>query len=78
MIADATMMEPYMWAPSNSLEVTAFVAHVEGLTDHNATMTLTDDPSNSAPTITAINANPTTVDEGGVVTLTATVTDPDI
>ena len=77
-IADADMTEPLLWTPTNSTEVIAFANHVRGLTDHNATLTLTDDPANSAPTITAINANPTTVDEGGVVTLTATVTDPDI
>ena len=33
---------------------------------------------NRPPTITAIAANPTTVDERGVVTLTATVVDPDV
>ena len=78
MIANADMSEPYQWTPVNSAEVIAFANHVRSLTDHNATLTLTDDPANSAPTITAINANPTTVDEGGIVTLTATVTDPDI
>ena len=78
MIANADMTEPYAWTPVNSVEVIAFFNHIRGLADQDATLTLTDDPANSAPTITAISANPTTVDEGGVVTLTATVTDPDI
>ena len=45
MIADADMSEPYTWIPANSGDVTAFANHVQGLTDHNATLTLTDDPA---------------------------------
>ena len=44
MIANADMDEAYIWFPANSAAVTAFVAHVRGLTDQNATLTLTDDP----------------------------------
>ena len=44
MIADADMTEPYSWTPTNSAEVITFAVHVQGLTDHNATLTLTDDP----------------------------------
>ena len=43
MIADADMSEPYIWNPTNSSEVVAFATHVQGLSDHNATLTLTDD-----------------------------------
>ena len=43
-IADADMTEPYVWTPTNSAEVIAFANHVRGLTDQNATLTLTDDP----------------------------------
>ena len=35
-------------------------------------------PNNQAPTITAIAANPTTVDSGADTSLTATATDPDL
>ena len=34
----------YQWTPSNPAEVIAFANHVRGLTDQNATLTLTDDP----------------------------------
>ena len=44
MIANVDMSEPYNWTPTNSAEVIAFANHVRGLTDHNATLTLTDDP----------------------------------
>ena len=44
MIANADMQEPYVWVPTNSAEVISFVTHVRGLTDKNATLTLTDDP----------------------------------
>ena len=44
MIAGADMSEPYEWQPTNSVEIAAFANHVRGLTDHNATLTLTDDP----------------------------------
>ena len=79
MIANADTTEPYNWRPSNFAAVSAFASHVVGLADHDVTLTLTDDSAtNRAPVITAIAADPTTIDEGGVVTLTATVTDPDI
>ena len=43
MIANADMTEPYRWNPTNSAEVIAFVTHVQGLSDNNATLTLTDE-----------------------------------
>ena len=49
MIANADMVEPYLWLPSNSAQVIAFANHVRGLVDHNATLTLTDDPATVAP-----------------------------
>lgn len=77
-IGDST--EPYNWTPANLSAVRTFADILEGLPDRSLTVTFDDNTgvSNSPPTITAINANPSTVDEGGVVTLTATVTDPDI
>ena len=42
MIADADMSEPYTWTPTNSAEVVAFALHVKGLTDQDATLTLSD------------------------------------
>ena len=51
MIADADMSEPYEWTPTNSAEVIAFVSHLRGLTDQNATLTLTDDDPSVAPSI---------------------------
>ena len=41
-IGDADMSEPYAWVPSNSAEVVAFVLHVKGLTDQDATLTLSE------------------------------------
>ena len=41
-IGDADISEPYMWVPSNSLEVVAFVLHIKTLTDQDATLTLQD------------------------------------
>ena len=75
-----TATEPYNWTPANLSAVRTFADILEGLPDRSLTVTFDDNTgvSNSPPTITAINANPSTVDEGGVVTLTATVTDPDI
>ena len=49
MIANADMTEPYNWTPTNSAEVIAFANHVRGLTDQNATLTLTDDPATVRP-----------------------------
>ena len=42
-IGNADTSEPYSWVPSNSLEVVAFVLHVKGLVDQDATLTLTDE-----------------------------------
>ena len=42
MIANADMTETYAWTPTNSAEVVAFVAHVKGLTDQDATLTLSE------------------------------------
>ena len=41
-IADADMTETYAWTPTNSAEVVAFVAHVRGLSDQSATLTLSE------------------------------------
>ena len=49
MIANADISEPYQWTPVNSADVIMFVAHVLGLTDRNATLTLTDDDPAVAP-----------------------------
>ena len=43
-IADVVMSEPYLWIPTNSVGVIAFANHVIGLTDHDATLTLTGEP----------------------------------
>ena len=40
-IADASMTEPYLWTPTNGVDVIAFANHVISLTDHDATLTLT-------------------------------------
>ena len=78
-IGNADMSEPYGWLPTNFAEVITFANHIQGLADHTAMLTLTDEGvANQAPVITAIAANPTTVASGEVVTLTATVTDPNI
>ena len=45
MIANADMTEPYAWFPTNGQEITLFVAHVRALADHDATLTLTDEPA---------------------------------
>ena len=44
-IGNADMSEVYSWTPTNSAEVTAFIAHVRALTDQDATLTLTDEPA---------------------------------
>ena len=55
MIANADMTEPYEWVPTNSAEVVAFAMHVRGLSDHDATLTLTDDPPTPpVPTATQV------------------------
>ena len=51
-IADADMTETYAWVPTNSAEVIAFVLHVRGLTDGDATLTLTDEPDVPVTTTT--------------------------
>ena len=57
MIANADMSEPYSWVPTNSAEVIAFVGHVRGLTDQNATLTLTDDPASTDHAVDAGNVS---------------------
>ena len=52
MIANADMTETYGWTPTNSAEVIAFTNHVHGLTNQNATLTLTDDDPAVAPSFT--------------------------
>ena len=52
-IGNADMDEPYVWTPTNSAEVAAFANHVRGLTDHNATLTLTDAPATTVPSVPA-------------------------
>ena len=49
MIANEDMTEPYAWVPVNSAEVIAFGNHVRGLSNNDATLTLTDDPAPVAP-----------------------------
>ena len=39
-LANADQTETYDWTPTNGAEVGAFVTHVRGLTDHDATLTL--------------------------------------
>ena len=41
-IANADMTETYAWTPTNSAEVVAFVAHVKGLADQDAMLTLSE------------------------------------
>ena len=48
------MTEPYGWEPTNAAEVATFYTHVQGLTDQDATLTLTDDPP--GPRDHAVNA----------------------
>ena len=57
MIANADMTEPYQWIPSNATEVSAFYNHVRGLTDQDATLTLTDDPPATDHTVDAGNVS---------------------
>ena len=42
LIANADMTEPYSWEPINTAEVSAFVTHVRGLSNQNATLTIAD------------------------------------
>ena len=58
MIANADMSEPYQWTPTNSAEVIVFANHILGLTDQNATLTLTDDPP-------VVNVAPSFADDTG-------------
>ena len=46
------MSEPYNWQASNFAEAIIFANHIRGLTDHDATLTLTDDPDTNAPSFT--------------------------
>ena len=41
-LANADMTEPYFWLPTNSAEVIAFADHIQGLTDQDATLTLSE------------------------------------
>ena len=68
MIADADMMEPYQWFPTNSAEVIAFANHVRGLTDNNATLTLTDDPAAVAPSFADDTGDAQTWEMGTAIT----------
>ena len=52
MIANADITEPYNWIPDNVAEINTFITHVRGLADGNATLTLTDDLVNVAPSFT--------------------------
>ena len=65
MIANADMIEPYIWVPTNSAEVIAFASHVRALTDNATTLTLTDDPPApgrpAAPTLTGTDTSITAV-----------------
>ena len=57
MIANVDMTEPYDWTPTNSAEVIAFANHVRGLTDRNATLTLTNDPASTDHEVDAGNVS---------------------
>ena len=58
MIANADMTEPYAWFPANGPEITLFVAHVRALADHDATLTLTDEPVSLYSTVTVNLSGP--------------------
>ena len=51
------MTEPYLDVPTNGAEVIAFANHVRGLTDTDATLTLTDDPPATDHTVDAGNVS---------------------
>ena len=68
MIADADISEPYNWTPTNSAEVMAFSLHVRGLTDTNATLTLTDDPATVAPSFADDTGDAQTWEMGTAIT----------
>ena len=68
-------IEPYVWVPSNALEVHTFANALVGLTDRSLMATF-DDLVNQLPVVTA-QASTQTVNGNGVVTLTGTATDPD-
>ena len=65
-LANADQTETYDWTPINSAEVGAFVAHVRGLTDGDATLTLTDAPVvlNVAPAFADNTGNAQTWTQG--------------
>ena len=52
-----------------------FADHVRRLTDRSTTLTLTDEPDNTAPEVTGISADHDPISGGALVTLTPTVTD---
>ena len=62
------MTEPYGWVPVNSAEVIAFANHVRGLTDNNATLTLTDDPATVAPSFADDTGDAQTWEMGTAIT----------
>ena len=68
MIANATMTEEYLWYPANSAEIIAFGIHVLGLTDKNATLTLTDDDPAVAPSFADDTGDAQTWEMGTAIT----------
>ena len=68
MIANADMTEPYNWVPSNSVEVIAFANHVRGLSDTDATLTLTDDDPAVAPSFADDTGDAQTWEMGTAIT----------
>ena len=72
MIANADMSEPYIWIPTNSAAVITFTDHVRGLSDRNATLTLTDDPPppvNVAPSFADDTGDAQTWEMGTAITV---------
>ena len=69
-IANVDMDEPYVWVPANSSEVVSFYTHIAGLTDRNATLTLTDDPPvvNVAPSFANDTGDAQTWEMGTAIT----------
>ena len=49
MIANADMVEAYIWTPSNSAEVIVWANHVRSLADHTATLTLRGEDATLTP-----------------------------
>ena len=74
MIANADLSEPYQWTPDNSASVTAFATYMRGLTDQNATMTLTDVPV--PPVMLTLRERMVGVDGGSGNLIDVTLDDP--